>query len=119
MDKIFLTVVFLLFFPVLVLGQQKQQNAFVDPTTGILKTVGYTDTNAPGDIKIPVPANFNLQPGQWKWNGSTWVAAAPGVDQSSFDLTNLAIAIDNAVSSSKVPAEIKDVLLKLKKVLGL
>jgi hypothetical protein len=34
------------------------------------------------------------------------------------DLNDLAFAIDNAVSSPAVPAEIKAVLLQLKKVLG-
>jgi hypothetical protein len=39
-------------------------------------------------------------------------------DAATADLNDLAFAIDNAVSSPLVPAEVKDVLLKLKKYLA-
>jgi hypothetical protein len=116
MKRIFATLVVVLFFPAWVIGAQ--QNAFIDPTTGILKTVGYTETNSPGDIKIPVPANFKLKPGDWKWNGTGWVANPPAADQTLLDLNDLAYSIDKAVASTNVPAEIKEVLLKLKTILG-
>ena len=119
MKRRFLIVLFLGLFPLTAIAQPKaQQNAFIDPTTGVLKTVGYVEANAPGDIKIAVPANFALKPGEWQWNGSTWVAYTPAPDPVTTELQDLAFSIDNAVSSPLVAPEIKDVLIKLKKVLG-
>ncbi|GEM_PF-2631059 len=97
-----------------------EPNAFIDPNTGVLKAVGYVNANAPGEIKIPVPADFKLTPGQWRWDGKSqaWVAVPPETSSGVSDLNDLAFAIDNAVSSPAVPAELKTVLLRLKKVLG-
>ena len=116
MNKLLLALAVLLFFPALGLAQQR--NAFIDPTTGALKAVGYVQTNAPGEIKIAVPADFALKPGEARWNGSSWVAVSPNTEPAALDLQDLAFSIDNAVSSPLVPQEIKDVLIKLKKVLG-
>ena len=116
MKRIYAMLLFVLFSPVLVIGAQ--QNAFIDPTTGVLKTVGYTESNSPGDIKIPVPANFKLKPGEWKWNGSGWVANPPAPDPTLLEINDLAYSIDKAVASANVPAEIKEVLLRLKTILG-
>jgi hypothetical protein len=119
MKRLILTAGFLAIFPLTAIAQQKaQQNAFIDPNTGVLKTVGYVETNAVGDIKVAVPDNFALKPGEWRWNGSSWVAYTPSPDPTATELQDLLFSIDNAVSSPLVPQEIKDVLIKLKKVLG-
>lgn len=52
-----------------------QRNAFLDPTTGVLKCHGYVETNELDDIKIPVPDEFDKKPGQWvspKKDGTDW-----------------------------------------------
>ena len=46
--------------------------AFVDPATGELKASGFVDRNEPGDRAIPVPDDFALRPGQWRWTGTDW-----------------------------------------------
>ena len=52
------------------------KNSFRDPVTGVLKAVGFVESNEPGDIKQAEAEDFNLRPGAWKWNGSAWVANA-------------------------------------------
>jgi hypothetical protein len=116
MSKFLLVLALVACFPALSSAQQR--NAFVDPTTGVLKAVGYVEANAPGEVKIAVPADFALRPGQAKWNGTSWETIAPAPDAAALDLQDLAFSIDNAVSSPLVAQEIKDVLIKLKKVLG-
>ena len=96
----------------------QQRNAFIDPATGVLKAVGYVEANAPGQIKIPVARDFILKPEEWRWNNKTWTALPPVSETASLELDDLAFAIDNAASSRSIPAEIKDVLLKLKRYLG-
>ena len=98
--------------------QRPQMNAFIDPNTGVLKTVGYVEANAPGDIKIAVPDNFAMKPGEWKWENGKWAANPPAVDASTDELQELVFSIDNAVRSPLVAAELKDVLLRLKKILA-
>lgn len=53
------------------------RNAFFDPATGYLTCHGFVESNAPGELKIPVPDDFSLQPYRWKWDGADWIAAAP------------------------------------------
>ncbi len=84
----------------------------------MLKTVGYVDANAPGDIKMAVPDNFAMRPGEWKWSNGKWVANPPAVDASALELQELVFSIDNAVRSPLVAPELKDVLLKLKQMLA-
>jgi hypothetical protein len=98
--------------------QRPQMNAFIDPNTGVLKTVGYVDANAPGDIKIAVPDNVAMKPGEWKWENGKWVANPPPVDSSTLELQELAFSIDDAIRSPAVAPELKNVLLKLKKILA-
>jgi len=38
------------------------KHAFVDATTKRLKGCGFTDRNQPGDLIVPVPWDFNLDP---------------------------------------------------------
>jgi hypothetical protein len=116
MKKVFLALAALLFFPALSMAQER--NAFIDPTTGVLKAVGYVEKNAPGEVKMSVPSDFKLTPGEWRWDGKTWIAMPAFSDAATADLNDLAFAIDNAVNSPLVPAEVKDVLLKLKKFLA-
>jgi len=106
----------LLSFPIQ--SRAQERNAFIDPTTGVLKAVGYVEKNAPGEVKMSVPSDFRLTPGEWRWEGKTWIAMPTFSDATTAELNDLAFAIDNAVSSPLVPAEVKDVLLKLKKYLG-
>jgi len=116
MKKHILVVALLLGYPAMSWAQER--NAFIDPTTGVLKAVGYVEKNAPGEVKMTVPSDFKLTPGEWRWDGKTWTALPTVSETVSLDLNDLAFAIDNAVSSPLVPAEVKDVLLKLKKYLG-
>jgi hypothetical protein len=95
--KILLAVAMLLLSVNALMAQQR--NAFIDPTTGALKAVGYVETNAPGEIKIPVARDFSLKPGEWRWDGKTWAATPTFSDAATADLNDLAFAIDNAVSS--------------------
>lgn len=115
MQKHILFVAMLLVYPAISWSQER--NAFIDPTTGALKAVGYVSANAPGEIKIPVAHDFNRKPGEWRWDGKTWVAMPPA-ETANGELNELAFAIDDAVRSPLVAAEIKDVLLKLKKYLA-
>ena len=71
MYKLFLALAILVALPTLARAQQR--NAFIDPTTGVLKAVGFVEANAAGEVKIPVPADLELTPGQSRWNGKSWV----------------------------------------------
>jgi len=51
------------------------KNAFID-SNSILTCVGFVAANG-SDTLLAVPDDFALQPGLWKWNGSTWVAFVP------------------------------------------
>jgi hypothetical protein len=53
------------------------RNSFRAPVTGVLKAHGFVETNDPGDVKMAVAEDFNLTPGQWKWDGSAWVPFTP------------------------------------------
>ena len=75
------------------------------------------ETNGPGEIKVAVAPDFNLQPGEWRWDGKTWVAMPPS-ETSNGELNELVFAVDNAVRSPLVTAELKDVLLGLKAFLA-
>ncbi len=116
MDKLFLTLALLVALPCLSLAQQR--NAFIDPNTGVVKAVGYVEANVAGEVKIPVPADIEITPGQSRWDGKNWVTDRAAADPALLDLQELAFAIDKAVSSPVVPAEVKDVLMRLKKVLA-
>jgi hypothetical protein len=79
--------------------------------------VGYVKTNGPGEIKVAVAPDFKLQPGEWRWEGKTWLAMPPS-ETTNGDLNELVFAIDNAVRSPLVTAEIKDAFLRLKAFLA-
>ena len=65
MKTAILAAVFVAILSASVSAQQRPQlNAFIDPNTGVLKTVGYVEANAPGDIKMAVPDNFAMKPGE-------------------------------------------------------
>lgn len=49
------------------------KNAFIDPVTNVLKAVGFVDSNRPGDIKIKVSDDFNLEPETVEWNGVKFI----------------------------------------------
>ena len=52
-----------------------QRNAFLDPVTSRLKCHGFVQTNDPGDVVLPVPEDFALNPRDgWKWDGADFVA---------------------------------------------
>ncbi len=47
------------------------RSAFVD-AGGVLKAHGFVTENDPGDTMIPVPDDFALVPGKWRWDGAAW-----------------------------------------------
>jgi hypothetical protein len=51
-------------------------NAFIN-SDGVLQCYGYVDSNAPGDTKISVPADFSLTPGKWRRVGESWLPSVP------------------------------------------
>jgi hypothetical protein len=55
------------------------KKSFRDPNTDALKAWGYMDSNAPGDVARDEPDDFDLEPGQWKFEGGQWVTYAPTV----------------------------------------
>ena len=60
------------------------KNSFRDPITNVLKSWGYSNTNASGDLVQAETDDFNLNPADgWKWNGTSWVSQPfpPRVDQ--------------------------------------
>lgn len=52
------------------------RNAIIQASTGLLLSHGFVETTASGQTLIPVTDTFALDPGQWQWNGSAWVAHA-------------------------------------------
>lgn len=49
------------------------KNAFVGPDS-VLKAWGYVESNEPTDTKIPVPEDFNLELGKWRYQAGQWVS---------------------------------------------
>lgn len=62
------------------------KRSFRNPVTNVLQSWGYTTTNSLGDIDQSEDDSFNLTPGQWQWNGSSWVpfTPPPGPDSNGF-----------------------------------
>ena len=83
------------------------KNSFRDPLTQVLKAHGFVTTNAPGDIQHPEDDAFNLEPGRWRWDGSTWVAVPPAPPS----VHPLITKIDATLESSLIPQVLKDLLL--------
>lgn len=83
------------------------RNAFLDPLTNVLKSHGFTETNEPGDVKMPVSEDFALAPAKWQWNGTAWVAfVAPPPP-----LSPLAVALDAYLNAPlPTPAQLKAIL---------
>lgn len=53
--------------------------AFIDPETAELVAWGLMESNRPGDVRIEIPEDFNLEPGKWHYaEGATpeWIAIA-------------------------------------------
>jgi|GEM_PF-1959440 len=50
------------------------RKAFIDPVTRRLKCHGFMVANEPDDIIIDVPDDFDLAPGEWRREGTEWVA---------------------------------------------
>lgn len=48
------------------------KNAFLD-SDGVLKCHGFVEENEPGDTRIEVPSDFNLEPRKWKLEGNQWI----------------------------------------------
>jgi hypothetical protein len=78
------------------------KHAFRDPTTGVLKCVGFVERNEPGDIKMVVPDEFALEPGKWKWDGTAWVPFAP--DDPNEPRRK---AIKDAADDEKLPSTVR------------
>ena len=65
---------------------------------------------------MAVPDNFAMKPGEWKYSNGKWVANPLSVDAFTLELQELVFSIDSAVRSPLIALELKDVLLKLKKI---
>jgi len=48
------------------------KNAFIN-AQGVLTAWGFMEQND-ADMAIPVPDDFSLQPGAWRWDGAQWTA---------------------------------------------
>ena len=53
------------------------KRAFIDPTSKVLKSWGYAESNDPGDILVDVPEDFDLKVGLAKWDGANWNPFTP------------------------------------------
>lgn len=51
--------------------------AFRDSITGVLKSHGFVNVGAPGEVMSTVADDFNLTPGLWKWDGVNWISFVP------------------------------------------
>jgi hypothetical protein len=49
------------------------KNSFRDPNTNILKSWGFAEENQPGDLKREEAVDFDLEPGDWRFDGNKWV----------------------------------------------
>jgi len=56
------------------------KHSFRDPVTGVLTAWGFVTVNAPGEVAQVEAADFNLQPGEWQWDGAQWIAFTPTPD---------------------------------------
>ena len=80
------------------------KRAFYDIATGELVAHGFTQANRPGDGVVEVVDSFDLRPGDWRWDGVTWVPyVRPKPD------TPLVTALRNAISSTSTPAAVRAV----------
>lgn len=88
--------------------------SFRDPVTGVLKAWGYAESNG-SDIARAEPADFNLEPGKWRFDGAQWVSVQPSADeliarnvaaiQSELDRRAQAKGYDNIVSACSYAAQ--------------
>ena len=85
------------------------KNAFVDPVTGVLTCWGFVETNSPGEIKVPVSEDFALEPGNYRWDGATFIPHTPPV---IIDARKKAIEALKVLDPKKATAENILVLLK-------
>lgn len=88
--------------------------AFVDPVTGVLKTHGFVDRNAPGDVAISVPDDFALRPGHWKWTGAAWIAVAPAKTGDELRREALRAHVDAILADPAISRTLKDAFNAIK-----
>lgn len=88
-----------------------QRHAFLD-AAGVLMAHGFVETNEPGQTRLAVAEEFNLEPGRWRWTGSAWVPQTPPPTREQ----RLRVAIDQALADPAVPQRIKDVLQALREL---
>ena len=88
--------------------------SFYDPVTNVLKAHGFVETNTPGDIRQEVPDGFDLEPGRWRWDGTTWQPFVPPPTPPS----ELAQALDDTLADpAPTGPKLKAVLTALRKVI--
>lgn len=71
-----------------------RRHAFYHPITGILKCVGWVQSNEIGDIRVLVDETFDLLPGEWRWNGVAWepfLAPPPPVELTGNEVAALLV----------------------------
>lgn len=93
------------------------RNAFVDPSTPtcmVLRAHGFVESNAPGEVKLPVADDIALVPGRTCWDGAAWQAYTPPPppEPASCPLVR-AILTDPAV-----PGTVKAYFLAQRPILG-
>ena len=89
------------------------RNAFLD-SAGVLKTHGFVEENAPGDVKIPVADDFALAPGRWRRVGEGWEPVTPPPRAEEPSLVALRVHVNAVLSNPLIPQGVKDVLNAIK-----
>ena len=91
-----------------------QKRAFVDPTTGLLKAVGYMDRNELGDVALDVAEDFNLGPLSWRWTGQAWLRIPTVPSAEDRKRESLRRHVEAVLADPAIPQRIKDVLNAIK-----
>lgn len=87
-----------------------QKRAFVDPTSGILKAVGYVDRNEFGDVAFDVPESFDLGPGSWRWTGAAWEQITPQLPPEEMRRLRLRDHLASLLADPAVPRSVKEAI---------
>jgi hypothetical protein len=94
------------------------KNAFIDSVTQVLKAYGFVQANTPGDVVVPVPDDFSLAPGFWKWNGSMWQPFIPPPPLPTAVQQALSVAITAVLSDPTATPTVKALVTALKAFSG-
>lgn len=84
--------------------------AFIDSSSGVLKTHGYVETNEVGDTRLEVSEDFMLKPGRWRWNAGLWELFTPPQTKGQ----RLVQELDTAIANPIIPPSLKPFLQALR-----